>query len=244
MVGVGRMRLDKFLSMYVKESRRQLKAKIKAIGVQVNGNDIHDASVHINPVNDRILFEDNRLIYRDPLAIMLNKPMGFLSATRDDKRQTAIDLIGADLPRESLHIAGRLDLDAEGFLLLTPDGALVHAIISPKRHIDKTYVVTLDAPADKAERLLEGVTILDGRNKPYLARAKDIHRLDDVTYRLIIDEGKYHEVKRMFKALGSKVVRLKRTAIGGVTLDPSLSPGEYRVMSGEEIARITDGKIG
>ncbi len=233
------MRLDKFLSMYTGKSRRQLKALVKSAGVDVNGTIIRDASRHIDPTQDDISFLGQTFIYRYPLVIMMNKPAGVLSATKDDRRTTAIDLIGPEYPRFSLHIAGRLDIDAEGFLLLTNDGSIVHDVISPKKHIDKTYVATLDRKPADPHVLLEGITIRDGKNKPYQAKAKHIEWLRGRTYKLTIDEGKHHQVKRMFSHTDATVKRLKRIAIGGVMLDEELDPGECRMMERDEIKRVT-----
>ncbi len=222
------------------KSRRQLKALVKSAGVDVNGNVIRDASHHINPIEDDIIFLGQTFIYRDPLVIMMNKPTGVLSVTKDEKRRTAIDLVGAEYPRFSLHIAGRLDIDVEGFLLLTNDGSIVHDIISPNKHIDKTYVATLDRKLANPNVLLEGVTIRDGKNKPYQAKAKHIEWLRERTYKLIIDEGKHHQVKRMFLHEGATVKHLKRIAIGGLMLDEELNPGDYRMMSQDEIKLVID----
>jgi len=220
------------------KSRRQLKAIIKSTGVDVNRTIIRDGSSHINPIEDDIVFLGQTFIYRDPLMIMMNKPSGVLSVTKDEKRRTAIDLIGSEYPRFSLHIAGRLDIDVEGFLLLTNDGSIVHDIISPKKHIDKTYIATLDRKLKNPMVLLEGVRIRDGKNKPYLAKAKHIEWLHGRTYKLTIDEGKHHQVKRMFLHEGATTKHLKRIAIGGLMLDDELDIGKYRMLKQEEIKRV------
>ena len=167
---------------------------------------------------------------------MLNKPQGVVSATEDKRHRTVVELVG-DRKRDDLFPVGRLDIDTEGLLLITNDGDLAHRLLSPKRHVDKVYFARIEGerPADAGERLARGITLTDGT--PTLPARLEIQKQDggESEILLTIHEGKFHQVKRMFEALGCQVVYLKRMSMGPLVLDGELQPGEYRALNEEEL---------
>jgi 16S rRNA pseudouridine516 synthase len=165
---------------------------------------------------------------------MLHKPAGCVCATEDREHRTVLDLLDAQNPT-GLHVAGRLDIDATGLVLITDDGEWSHRVTSPRHKFPKTYRVTLETPLSEeaATTLRAGVAL---RNEPRRCAPAALERLADSAWRLTITEGKYHQVKRMLAAVGNRVLALHRERIGKVALDPDLSPGEYRPLTDEEIA--------
>ena len=170
---------------------------------------------------------------------MMNKPAGVISASSDPKCPTAVDLVPPEYQRAGLFPAGRLDKDTTGFLLITDDGDFAHRMLAPKRHVPKTYHATLDAMADESQcaRFSGGLTLADG----FTCLPAKVRMLpgEEPVAEVILHEGKYHQVKRMFAAVGLHVLALRRVAIGGVSLDPSLAPGECRELTREELTGIT-----
>ncbi len=240
------MRLDRFLTEQNMGSRSQVKDLIKKGLIQVNGEPVIRPELHIDPAADRVVFrgrELNRPRYR---YYMLNKPGGVVSARKDPKDRTVLDLFPAD-ERKDLFPAGRLDKDTEGLLLLTNDGDLAHRILSPKKHVDKTYFVRTDLPltAGWAKRLEAGVEI--GEKHPTLpARIRFLPGCEREV-EITIQEGKYHQIKRMFQTAGLQVLFLKRLRMGPLVLDERLAPGEYRSLTENELARLkglTDNAAG
>ena len=176
--------------------------------------------------------------YRKFVYIMLNKPEGVVSASRDKKDTTVVDLVAADFPRRELFPAGRLDKTSTGFVLLTDDGALAHDILSPAHHVEKQYVVTLDTPLTDAMRrgFAAGVTLTDGET---MAPAGVEPLTDDgLTVQVTLRQGVYHQIKRMFGVFNAGVNALHRESIGGVALDPALAPGQWRELTAEEVERL------
>jgi 16S rRNA pseudouridine516 synthase len=219
-------RLDKILSNAGVGSRKAVAKIIRSGGVSVDGVTVNNPDFKVEPSRARILVGGRGFDYKEHYYIMLNKPAGIVTATEDFREETVLGLIGGEYPKNRLFPAGRLDKDAEGFVLLTTDGALAHKITSPKSHAEKVYYVELDGeiPPDCADIFADGITI-DGGYKCKPAK------LDIVSPRacaLTITEGKFHQVKRMFEAAGRRVTYLKRVKIGGVRLDESLPPGGYR----------------
>lgn len=176
------------------------------------------------------------LSYRKHVYIMLNKPEGYISATEDRSQKTVLDLVPPELFRPGLFPAGRLDADTTGFVLLTDDGAYAHDILAPKKHVEKTYLVTLKAPVteEALQKVREGILLSDGT----LCKPAKVRTLSEREVELKLVEGKYHQVKRMFAAAGNRVVALHRSALGPVPLDPALLPGECRELTGEEVQSI------
>ncbi|MFH0993687.1 MAG: pseudouridine synthase, partial [bacterium] len=219
------MRLDKLLSNLRYETRSGIKDAIKAGRVTVGGEVSTDPGRVINPETEAICVDDIPVFYRKWVYLMMNKPTGVVSANRDDRYPTAVGLVGPPYDRFDLSICGRLDLDAEGLLLLTNDGETLHRVISPKNDIFKEYVVLLSRPLGDVSALTRGVAILDGKNETYTTKPAKIVRTGEREYHIWISEGKFHQVKRMFAAVGNEVLTLKRVAIGGLGLDLILVPG-------------------
>lgn len=227
------MRIDQFLSNLKYGSRKDVKTIISEKRVRVDGVPVTRSDLKIEPRIHKVEVDGMAVFYKDPIHIALYKPQGYLSANRDDLHPVALSLIKEPYSRFRLSIAGRLDLDAEGLLILTTDGDLLHRITHPSSHLPKTYEVRLDRPFQDPRPLMEGVIIQDGRGEPFLAKALDVQIQEDCVT-IIIDEGKFHQVKRMFAAVGYEVMHLKRTRIGKLSLG-ELSPGEYRMIGKEEL---------
>lgn len=231
------MRTDKFISQQTEFSRREIKELIKKRLVSVNGRAVLSPEEQINPETDSIFIGKRKIIYKRFIYIMLNKPAGTVCAVRDRLSPTVLELLPEDLRRKGLFPAGRLDKDTEGFVLITDDGELAHKMLSPAGHVEKEYEVTLGRPAEDfyKEYFALGLTI-DGNVK--CQPADIIFTGSRNKVRLILREGKYHQVKRMMKAVGNSVTFLRRIRIGGIVLDPSLAPGECREILHKEIAKL------
>ncbi len=232
------MRLDKLLCQLNMGSRSEVKKMIRSGLVTVNGVPATSPEHKIAEETDRIVCRGQLLNYRSHVYYMMNKPCGVVSATRDREEKTVLDLLLPGLPeweqKREIVPVGRLDKDTEGLLLLTDDGELVHALLSPKRHVDKTYLVKTAKPlAREAAALLEqGVDI--GEKQPTLPARVKI--LDPAHILLTIHEGKFHQVKRMLRAVDNEVLTLKRLSFGALHLDEELAPGKFRSLTEEEIA--------
>ncbi|UOQ87433.1 pseudouridine synthase [Gracilibacillus salinarum] len=226
------MRLDKFLANMGYGSRKEVKISVKKKKITVNNEVVRKADIHIDPDKDEVAFNGTIIEYKANIYIMLNKPGGYLSATEDSKQKTVLDLIAErDKVLEPFPV-GRLDKDTEGLLLLTNDGQLAHDLLSPNKHITKTYIAKLDRDiSDHDVQLFEkGITLDDG----YITKPAVLRRIEDKEVEIKITEGKFHQIKRMFEALDNKVLYLKRVAMGNVQLDESLKLGEYRELTEEE----------
>ncbi len=221
------MRIDKFAAEQTGISRSDAKELIKRRKITVNGASVTSADMHVDPEKDEIIIGGKPILYRQYMYIMLNKPAGVVCATRDELSETVLELIPPELRRKGLFPAGRLDKDTEGFVFITDDGALAHKMLSPRSHVEKEYEVTLERPAEESykELFASGMTI-DGGEKCMPAQL--FFTDDDHVVRLILHEGKFHQVKRMMEAAGNKVTFLRRTRIGGIELDPTLPLGGYR----------------
>ena len=234
------MRLDKFLVEMGKGSRSQIKEMAKKGRIQVNGTVIKATDGKIDPEKDVVLLDGQPVSYAHTEYFMLNKPAGTVSATEDGKYPTVISLIGSAL-RKDLFPVGRLDLDTEGLLLITNDGAMAHELLSPKKHVDKIYLAYIDGtlPKDAKKQMKEGLVIEEGvKTLPaelVILPPQEGMKEGLTAVSLRIHEGKFHQVKRMFEVLGCKVVYLKRVTMGPLVLDPSLKPGEYRGLKEEEL---------
>ncbi len=229
------MRLDRFLCELNIGTRSQVKELIKKGNVSVNGVIITKSDTNINETSDEVLFKGEKLRYREYVYIIINKPDGVVTATRDKNLPTVMDLI-KPLPVRDMSPVGRLDRDTTGLLLITNDGELSHRLLSPKYHVDKTYLVTCEHSLTENDinRLCEGVDI--GDDEPTLpARVKTSNGTDIF---LTIHEGRFHQVKRMLEAVDNKVTKLKRVSFGPLDLPGDLKEGEWRELTEDEIQKI------
>jgi len=225
-------RLDRLLSASGKYTRSQAKDLIRSGRVSVNGACITKPETKCDETADIVVCGE-ALNFQEYHYIMLNKPAGVLSATEDRKDTVALDLLPAQFQKLKLFPAGRLDKDAEGFLLLTNDGQLAHGLMSPRRHVDKVYYVRVEGEFCKEDAVAfrEGV-LIDGDYKTMPATLRVLESASEAE--ITVQEGRFHQVKKMCLARGCRVLYLKRLSIAGVTLDPSLKPGEFRALTHEE----------
>lgn len=223
-------RLDKIISHAFGMSRTDAKKAIQSGEVSVAGAVCKNAAQKAEP--SEVTLGGQAALYKEHIYIMLNKPQGVISASESGTEKTVIDLVPESLQRKGLFPAGRLDKDTVGFVLITDDGAFAHDILSPKKHIEKTYFVRTDKPipADLPRKFQEGVVLYDG-TQCLSACLEPVAPQEAVVK---IKEGKYHQIKRMFRANGLAVEYLKRTAMGGLSLDDSLAEGACREISEEE----------
>ena len=231
------MRLDKFLAHGTGYSRTDVKKFLKQNQVKIDGAVITSPGFQVDLAQCVVTLFDEEVIYQKHVYLMMNKPTGYLSATKDGKDVTVMDLIDEYYHRFDLSIAGRLDKDTEGLLILTNDGQFLHQVISPKKRIYKKYLAHIEGEltAEAMEKLTQGVTIKDGKNVPFKTQAARVHKIDENMVEIEICEGKFHQVRRMFASVDCFVVDLKRLAIGNLQLDPYLELGECRELESEEL---------
>lgn len=227
------MRLDKYLSNLKYGSRKEIDQMVKKNLIKVNGQLMNKADIIIHPKTDQIYVYDQLVPYFESIHLAFYKPKGYLSAHHDAIHPCVMELLLEPYHRYPLNIAGRLDLDAHGLLIMTTDGMLIHNITHPKKHLKKRYEVILDKPFKHHQNLLDGIVIKDQHQLSYEAKALFIkHENQYVT--IDIDEGKFHQVKRMFEALNYQVLDLKRTMIGRLSIG-DLEPGSYKTFLPEEL---------
>ena len=227
------MRLDKYLAETAQCTRSEAKTLLSRGRVTVNGAVCKKGDTQLRE-GDSVAVDGAPLAYQQFVYLMINKPEGVVSASTDKRDTTVVDLIGDAYPRRELFPAGRLDKTSTGFVLLTDDGALAHDILAPAHHVDKQYLVTLDTPLTEEMRrgFAAGVTLADGE---HLAPAEaEPAGGDPCTVRVTLHQGVYHQIKRMFGVYDAGVNTLHRLSIGGVALDATLAPGEYRELTEEE----------
>lgn len=236
---MGKIRLDKYLADMGLGTRTEVKKDIKKGRISVNGEIIKSPEYKIDTQTDAVLADGKEIAYEELVYYMLNKPQGVVSATEDRRDKTVLDLI-SEKRRKDLFPVGRLDKDTEGLLLITNDGELAHNLLAPKKHVDKKYFVRLKAPLseENRKRLEEGVDI--GENKLTLPAQVFVLNEERDEAEIIIREGKFHQIKRMFHAVGNQVVFLKRLSMGSLVLDETLLPGEYRLLTLQEIERLKE----
>ena len=228
------IRLDKFLADMGYGTRSEVKKEITKGNVKINGLSVRKPETKIDTEKDEVMYREQLAAYEKYEYYMLNKPAGVISATTDKKEKTVLDLIG-EKQRKDLFPVGRLDKDTEGLLLITNDGELAHRLLSPKKHVDKVYYVRVqgELAEEDIRRLAEGIDI--GEEKLTLPARLVIRKSGQFSEaEITIQEGKFHQVKRMFHALGKEVVYLKRLSMGTLVLDGNLKPGEYRKLTKEE----------
>ena len=227
------MRIDKFISGAGIASRKEADRLAKAGAVLLNGAPVRDLSRHIDPENDEITVSGRVINYRKYTYVMLNKPAGYVSATDDKSLPFVTELLSPELRKQELFPVGRLDKDTVGLMILTNNGQLAHALLSPKRHVSKVYYFeSADAlPGGVEERFESGVTLADGYEcKSALITLDEGRKSGKIT----LTEGKYHQIKRMIAAMGSKVTFLERIKFAHLELDGALSRGEWRFLTDEE----------
>ena len=236
-----KMRVDKLLSNVGVASRAELKKYCKQGLISVNGKVINNPGVQVNSESDDIRFNGEKIVYREFVYIMLNKPDGYISATFDKYDPIVLDLIDQSYLVFEPFPVGRLDKDTEGLLVLTNDGQLAHRVLSPKKHVPKTYYAKIQGKVTEEDILaFEKGVILDDGYETMPSQMKILKSDDMSEIELTIHEGKFHQVKRMFESVGKKVVYLKRLSMGKLKLDESLKLGEYRELTEEEVKLIEE----
>ncbi|MCU6794816.1 rRNA pseudouridine synthase [Paenibacillus sp. WQ 127069] len=238
------MRLEKLLAHAGHGTRSEIKRMVKNGLIQVNDRPIKDGGMQVHPEQDRITVDGQIVRYREFMYLMLNKPQGVISATEDSRERTVLDLLDESYAHYELFPVGRLDKDTEGLLLLTNDGKLAHNLLSPRKHVAKMYFAEVDGlvTVKDQEIFQSGVTLDDG----YLTMPAQLNILEAgdpdkgvvAKIELTIQEGKFHQVKRMFEAVGKRVVFLKRISMGTLLLDEYLAPGAYRELTEIELAQL------
>ena len=232
------MRLDKFLVACAVGSRTEVKNLLKAGRVTVNGKKEKSAKLQIDEERDEIRFDGQVLEYEEFVYYMMNKPKGVISATEDPKHRTVLDLLDDIAQSKEVFPVGRLDIDTHGLLLLTNDGKLAHTLLSPKRHVDKTYLAQVKGmmTQEDVETFAKGIPLKDFTCQP--ARLEILStdaEKNQSKIRVTIAEGKFHQVKRMVVYCGKEVVDLQRLTMGTLVLDENLQRGEWRRLTKEEL---------
>lgn len=228
------MRLDKLLSHTGFGSRKEVKPLLKSGAVVVNGTIQKDSKTQVNPDKDEITVHGTPVVFQEFVYFMLHKPQNVVSATEDNVSETVIDLLAQEDTLTNPFPVGRLDKDTEGLLIITNDGILAHNLLSPKKHIDKTYYAKIDGEVllEDVKAFAEGIALDDG----YICKPARLEIINPNEIKVTIQEGKFHQVKRMFAARGKTVSYLKRISMGQLQLDESLELGEYRPLTEMELA--------
>lgn len=236
-----KLRIDKILSNIGCGSRAEIKKYCKQGLIVVNGKTVSNPGLQVDTETDEILFNGEKVVYREFIYLMMNKPDGYISATFDKRDSIVLDLIDKSYLVFEPFPVGRLDKDTEGLLVLTNDGQLAHRVLSPKKHVPKTYYAKIDGVVtdEDVEAFSKGV-ILDDGYETMPSQLKILKSGNESEIELTIHEGKFHQVKRMFESVGKKVVYLKRLSMGKLKLDESLDLGEYRELTEEEIKLIEE----
>ena len=229
------MRLDKYLSEALGIPRSESRKRITKGQVTVNGAVCKKADTQVDEKTVQVSFGGTALAHTEYVYLMLNKPQGVVSASQDKRDLTVTDLVKEVFPRRQLFPAGRLDKTSTGFVLLTDDGVFAHEILAPRRHVSKTYQVLLDCPCtpEMQRGFEEGVTLADGQKLEPADLMPDLQ--DPCQAVVVLHQGVYHQIKRMFGVYGAGVSGLHRMAIGSVRLDESLAPGQWRPLSEQEV---------
>ena len=245
-------RLDKLIASMGQFSRKDVKKLVRDGRVSVDGVPAKSSDVKCDPCQQRILVDGRAFVYEKDVYLMLNKPAGVVTATRDGLNRTVMDLLPAQYRGRDLFPVGRLDKDTEGLLLITNDGDLSHRLLSPGRHVDKEYLVSVEGALDEeiVQAFSEGVRLADGslcmpaslkvlgQSRGLRAVQEEQAKMTDVvvtTAVVVIQEGMYHQIKRMFGVFDRPVLSLKRIRMGSLTLDPELEPGMVRPLDPAEI---------
>jgi 16S rRNA pseudouridine516 synthase len=234
-------RVDKLLAGAGFGSRRDIKRVLRERTFCVNGVPCRDPSFHVDPEHDQFELDGENWAFRARIYLMLNKPAGVVTSTADPVHRSVLDLLEEPWRGSDVFPVGRLDIDTRGLLLLTNDGALAHRLTSPKTGVEKKYLADLELPVDDdlfaeyARRFSEGVSFHNGHNCLPAKLERASKRLA-----LTIEEGKYHQVKKMFRVVGNRVIGLERVSMGPLVLDPGLPPGAVRELTADEITGLRE----
>ncbi len=238
------MRIDKMLANLGYGSRKEVKKLLKDGAVRINDIVVKDSKQHVDPNNETVTLYGEKVEYKEYIYLMMNKPPGVLSATEDNRGETVIDLLEMEDQVYEPFPVGRLDKDTEGLLLISNDGQLAHRLLSPKKHVPKTYFAVIDGEVTENDvaAFEKGVILDDG----YVTKPGELKILKSgirSDIELTITEGKFHQVKRMFEAVGKRVVYLKRITMGPLLLDETLELGEYRELTEEEVELLQNYQV-
>jgi len=230
------MRIDKLISNSTPLSRKEIKSYIKKGLILCNGQTVKSAELKVDEEKAEIYVAGERVNYNRFVYLMLNKPAGYVSATYDKRLPVVTELVPEEYAHYEVFPVGRLDIDTHGLLLLTNDGDLAHRLLSPKNHVPKTYYVESDVPLseENIKEFEKGIRI----DEDFTAMGAQVEILGDKKVNLTIYEGKFHQVKRMYEAVGINVVYLKRLSMGSLVLDAGLEEGNVRELTDEEIEKM------
>lgn len=230
-------RLDKVIAEQTEYSRKDVKKLVQSKKVTINGEVVLKTDIKVDINNDSICIDGNEISYQKNVYLILNKPMGYISATEDRTQKTVLDLIDSKYNHREMFPAGRLDKDTTGMMIITDDGVFAHNILSPKKHIRKIYEVTIDIPvtSDMEKGFKEGIDLNDGKCKTAI-----LEKIGEYEARVTLTEGRYHQIKRMFGCFGAKVTKLHRICMGNLYLPKDLKEGESRELIGEELKKLTE----
>ena len=231
------MRIDKFLSEMGIATRSEARSAASRGGVLVDGAPVRDLSRHIDPERESVTYLGREIGYNKFVYVMLNKPEGYVSATEDTSLPVVTELLPEEFRRRELFPVGRLDRDTTGLMILTNDGKLAHAVLSPKHHVSKVYRFTAAEPMAEGveDYFRDGVTLRDGYE---CKSAEIVLEADRCSGLITLTEGKYHQIKRMVAATGNRVTSLRRISFADIELDCSLEPGKWRMLTEDEIAKL------
>ena len=230
-------RLDKIIGAQTEYSRKDIKKLVMQKRVSVNGNIVIKPDIKIDKEKDKVFIDGKEIQNVENIYLILNKPMGYISATEDKKMPTVLDLIDSKYTYRELFPAGRLDKDTTGLMIITDDGKFAHNNLSPKKHIKKTYEVTIDITVSEemVKGFKEGILLNDG-----VCKSANIEITGEYTAIVTLTEGRYHQIKRMFGCFGAKVLKLHRISMGNLMLPKDLKEGESRELTKEEFRQITE----
>lgn len=230
-------RLDKVIAEQTEYSRKDVKKLVQCKKVTVNGEFVLKSDIKVDITTDKISIDGKEINYQKNVYLILNKPIGYISATEDRTQKTVLDLIDSKYEHREMFPAGRLDKDTTGMMIITDDGVFAHNILSPKKHIRKIYEVKIDIPvtSDMEIGFKEGIDLNDGKCKTAI-----LEKIGEYEARVTLTEGRYHQIKRMFGCFGAKVVKLHRICMGNLYLPNDLNEGESRELTDEEFKKLTE----
>lgn len=228
-------RIDKIISSQTNYSRNDVKHLIKQKRVFINNNVVVKSDLKANPLTDKIFIDNKELLFQRNIYLILNKPKGYVSATSDNLDKTVLDLVPEKYRKKNLFPAGRLDKDTTGMMIITDDGLFAHNILAPNKHVNKTYKVVVDSEItdEMINSFHEGIMLNDG-----ICQSAKLKKIDKNIGIVILHEGRFHQIKRMFKTFNLEVLELERIGMGNLSLPPDLDYGEIRELTTEELEKI------